>query len=197
MATNTAGVAATFSIVDHLSPAAQKTAAKIKDWRPIWPAILAAMWKGEAKIFAAQGPGWKPLSERTKNARRKGPKERRPKILRDSGHLYASITGPGIDSIHSEAPLRLTFGSRRRYAAAMQFGLPKRGPVTQHVKAFMRRKPHGKKRTVAVRAHTREAMLPAVPARPFLKFTPFMIHAIERIACDWMEELWNEGGGRG
>lgn len=76
-----------------------------------------------ATRFKAQGPGWAPLSTRTK-LRRRG---NRSKILQDTGRLRNSITAAdsSADGIYQLTSDSLTIGSNLRYAAIHQFGWDK------------------------------------------------------------------------
>lgn len=123
---------------------------------------------------------WRRLSTVTIARRRKGKKSApgagRHAILQDTGALRLSV-GRSKKQGRPRGAIRLTrgrvlmFGTNLPYAAAHQYGLPRRkGEVPAHTRrAHTRRTSRGKR--VAVRAHyvrAHQTTLPAIPKRPFL-----------------------------
>ena len=192
---------ASITITDHLTPALQKLARAVTDWRPFWPIARAAIYEGEAKTFAANGPGWKPLAPSTPKRRRAGARDSTARPLRASGRLLASVTGHGSHKTTDGGKMELRVGTNLEYAAAMQYGLPRRpGWVAEHMAGSMytktgkRTKRHTSAHRVTmwrVRAHA--TTLPAVPARPFLGFTPPMVNRLVEQTGVYLTKTFAQG----
>ena len=205
-----AGVQVVVKLKDTLTPALRKLAKSVKDWRTFWPIAIAAIHKGEAELFRQNGPGWPPLSQVTIDRRRKGRGEgddsnrsAGSQILRDSRKrrtaalfAMASVTGaPGSSGTEKQTQMDLRIGTNLEYAAAHQFGLGKRaGWVPDHTAT--RRKGKTKGHSWLVQGHITK--LPAVPARPFIRFSDNMIKNLRKgartsVRARWLERQFEEG----
>lgn len=185
-----AGVQVIVQFKDTLTPALRKLAKSVKDWHTFWPTAIAAIHEGEAEIFRQNGPGWPPLSAVTTERRRKGKGKGSDEILRDSRKLMASVTGASGKGTTKQNQLDLRIGTNLQYAATHQFGLGKRaGWVPDHTAT--RRKGKTKGHSWLVHGHITK--LPAVRARPFMRFTDNMIKNLRKGAARWLERQFAEG----
>lgn len=167
----------------RLQPYIQEIIKRTTDWRPVMRRLGMVAMRTSAQKFAAQGPGWRPLSRATLLRRRGG--GAKAKILQDTGRLRQSVVSaeqrsPG--SIYNLQQTSLEIGSNLVYAAIHQFGgVIKQAGGRQGTLNFVRRgkgfrfstadgrSGRGKRKLVALQAKfTSGPSSITIPARPFL-----------------------------
>ncbi len=115
---------------------------QVSDLSPVMKGISLILLDATEQAFASEGPGWRPLSERTKRERAK--KGKWPgKILQVTGQLAASVsTGTGHDELSAWV------GTNKDYAYDNQFGAPARkGHGIIPARPFLPMDEHGNLRT--------------------------------------------------
>ncbi len=200
-----AGVAVDFEAVlddEEVQGMLRALIARGCDLRPILKKVMVYMQQSIAKTFRVGGrpTRWKPLSPVTIERRRKSKQKRHayivgPQILRDTGRLFASVTGSTHDAVRQVGPTVMVLGTRVEYATVHQLGR-RRMPATvnvpehwvkQHTRTVTKvfgRPVEPRRVTVRrhkVRAHTKRTILPAIPARPFLQWLPEDVKAVRDI----------------
>jgi phage gpG-like protein len=177
--------------------------AKGLDATPAMKKIAAVAYKDIADIFRAEGKPtkWAPLAPITVIFRRKGKKGKAgtPKILRDTGRGFASVTsGHAEGAIYLPRPSDLTIGTRVGYMAEHMTG---RGPRTETL-SFPEHSVKAHKRTIAqafgrpikpvivtvsrhvVRAHKATFHFGRMPRRVFIQWSDSVIEKARLILAD-------------
>ena len=93
---------------------------ELADMTVVWPSVRDALRLQMAAEFAAEGPGWAPLSEdykMWKDLNFPGP------ILQLTGALLDSLTGGNEgDEIYEPSPMGMRWGTKIPYAWTLQHG---------------------------------------------------------------------------
>lgn len=120
---------------EQLNRVFARTDAAFKDLRPIWPDVRDEFWAIEKEQFASEGADgrsgkWQPLTERylEQKIKRYGDQP----ILRASGELEESLTGPNDYSVYRPGQKSIEIGTSLERGLFHQQGagnLPKRPPI--------------------------------------------------------------------
>lgn len=176
------------------------------DPRPCYPKIVTVVHRSTAETFRQQGrpKKWKALSARTIAMRRKGKRgggtlqvyggggqymgsvsASGVKILQDTGQLMMSVSSKAAHTVIRMARHEVEIGTRREGATTHQKGRPGTKRVTQRVRAH-RRRVKGRRKKVAVRAHSRDVTFGPIPKREFMLWQEADKRAVEYILCDFV-----------